>query len=193
MSESIYSIWRSPLGWIGLAASQRGMTAITSPRSTRREARAEINRIVGAHAIDGENSHIRHAQGVLGRYFRQDPHADFMSVKLDESMGTLFEKQVWRRLREIPYGETRTYGDLARSSGRPRSARAVGRCNAKNPWAIVVPCHRVVGKNASLTGYGGGIEMKRRLLELEGVDVTALRATMLAAAPGRKGGHADRD
>jgi methylated-DNA-[protein]-cysteine S-methyltransferase len=81
--------------------------------------------------------------------------------------GTAFEQEVWRALLEIPYGEVRTYGGIAKSLGNARAARAVGLANHNNPIAIVIPCHRVVGANGSLTGYGGGLDMKRRLLALE--------------------------
>jgi methylated-DNA-[protein]-cysteine S-methyltransferase len=79
--------------------------------------------------------------------------------------GTAFERRVWERLTEIPYGETATYGELARELGSV--ARAVGAANARNPISVIVPCHRVVGANGSLTGYAGGLELKRRLLDLE--------------------------
>ena len=112
------------------------------------------------------------------------PSWNAISGKTRLQRGTPLQRQYWQLLREIPYGETRTYHELARALGRPRAARAVGQCNARNPWAIVVPCHRVIGENASLTGYAGGLEMKRRLLELEGIQVTALRAmTSLSATP----------
>jgi methylated-DNA-[protein]-cysteine S-methyltransferase len=81
--------------------------------------------------------------------------------------GTPFQLAVWRLLAEIPYGETRTYGDLARQLGRPSAARAVGAANARNPLSIVVPCHRVVGGGGELTGYAGGLGRKRWLLEHE--------------------------
>lgn len=84
-----------------------------------------------------------------------------------ELRGTEFQKKVWAALETIPYGQTCTYGDIARMVGRPKAVRAVGAANGKNPMWIVVPCHRVVGSNGTLTGYAGGIEMKRRLLELE--------------------------
>jgi len=82
--------------------------------------------------------------------------------------GTPFQAEVWSALRRIPAGETRSYTELAASVGRPRAARAVGRANALNPVAIVLPCHRVVGADGSLTGYAGGLEMKRFLLRHEG-------------------------
>ncbi len=81
--------------------------------------------------------------------------------------GTDFQRQVWRALVAIPYGETRSYGELAAELGRPGASRAVGRANATNPIPIVIPCHRVIGADGSLTGFGGGLPAKRRLLELE--------------------------
>ncbi len=81
--------------------------------------------------------------------------------------GTDFDHAVWDLLRAIPYGETRSYGELARALGRPERVRAVGRANGRNPLAIVVPCHRVIGADGSLVGYGGGLERKRALLALE--------------------------
>lgn len=81
--------------------------------------------------------------------------------------GTPFQRRVWEQLRAIPYGETRTYGELAHALGNPQASRAVGLANGKNPIGIIVPCHRVIGANGSLTGYGGGLARKRRLLDLE--------------------------
>ncbi|MGZ5289742.1 MAG: methylated-DNA--[protein]-cysteine S-methyltransferase [Actinomycetota bacterium] len=81
--------------------------------------------------------------------------------------GGAFQQRVWALLREIPFGETRSYGDLARELGDPALARAVGVANARNPIGIIVPCHRVVGSDGSLTGYAGGLERKRYLLDLE--------------------------
>lgn len=78
--------------------------------------------------------------------------------------GTAWQQEVWRALTEIPFGETRTYGQIAASLGRPAAARAMGRANATNPISVVVPCHRVIGANGSLTGYGGGLHLKTRLL-----------------------------
>ncbi len=83
-------------------------------------------------------------------------------------VGTPFQKRVWAELQRIAYGETLTYSQLAKRAGRPRAIRAAGASNGKNPISIVIPCHRVLGKNGSLTGYGGGLEKKRALLELEG-------------------------
>ena len=84
------------------------------------------------------------------------------------SQGTDFQKRVWRQVAAIPYGETRSYLQIAAAIGSPRAVRAVGAANGANPVPIVVPCHRVIGANGKLVGYGGGLAMKKRLLELEG-------------------------
>src|SRR5262245_28251824 len=81
--------------------------------------------------------------------------------------GTLFQQSVWKELNKIPYGTTTTYGELARKIGNPNASRAVGAANGSNPISIIIPCHRVIGSNHHLTGYGGGIERKRALLDLE--------------------------
>lgn len=84
-----------------------------------------------------------------------------------EMVGTPFQRRVWTALQSIPYGETCSYGDIAREIGSPGAFRAVGLANGHNPIGIIVPCHRVIGSNGSLTGYGGGLERKRALLDLE--------------------------
>jgi methylated-DNA-[protein]-cysteine S-methyltransferase len=95
-------------------------------------------------------------------------------VPLD-MQGTDFQLSVWNYLVKIPYGETRSYAQVAESIGRPQAVRAVGAANGSNPVAIIVPCHRVIGSSGKLTGYGGGLPMKKRLLELEGAWTMALR------------------
>jgi methylated-DNA-[protein]-cysteine S-methyltransferase len=85
-----------------------------------------------------------------------------------EPKGTDFQRQVWNALLDIPYGETRSYGQIARAIGQPSAVRAVGAANGANPIAIVIPCHRVIGANGTLVGYGGGLDKKTKLLELEG-------------------------
>ncbi len=85
--------------------------------------------------------------------------------------GTAFQQRVWTALRAIPYGETRTYGELAAAIGSPNASRAVGMANHRNPIPIIIPCHRVIGANGTLTGYAGGLEIKRKLLALEGINI----------------------
>jgi methylated-DNA-[protein]-cysteine S-methyltransferase len=91
-------------------------------------------------------------------------------------LGTPFQQRVWAALQDIPYGETISYGELAAELGNPKASRAVGLANGKNPISIIVPCHRVVGANGDLTGYGGGIERKRHLLDFERVHTGGMLA-----------------
>jgi methylated-DNA-[protein]-cysteine S-methyltransferase len=104
------------------------------------------------------------ARAQLREYFAGTRTAFDLPVHLD---GTEFQVRVWNALREIPYGTTISYGELARRVGRPTGARAVGAANGRNPVAVVVPCHRVIGADGSLTGFGGGMERKQLLLGLE--------------------------
>ncbi|SHE92271.1 methylated-DNA-[protein]-cysteine S-methyltransferase [Thermoanaerobacter uzonensis DSM 18761] len=91
-------------------------------------------------------------------------------VRLD-LQGTNFQKAVWREISKIPYGKVKTYGEIAKLIGKPKAARAVGQALNKNPIPIIIPCHRVIGKDGNLTGFGGGIEIKKFLLSLEGVKI----------------------
>ncbi|WP_320779109.1 methylated-DNA--[protein]-cysteine S-methyltransferase [Streptomyces sp. CRN 30] len=100
----------------------------------------------------------------LDAYFAGDLKEFTLDLRLP---GTPFQRRVWDRLRTIPYGETRTYGELAADLGNPAASRAVGLANGRNPVGIVVPCHRVIGASGGLTGYGGGLDRKRRLLDFE--------------------------
>jgi methylated-DNA-[protein]-cysteine S-methyltransferase len=129
---------------------------------------------------DGHRYHARRDDGrfadlivQLDEYFAGERTAFDIPIA---QYGTPFELRVWEKLREIPYGETRTYGEIARELGS--SPRAVGRANGRNQISIIVPCHRVVGANGSLTGYAGGLEAKRALLDLE------LGAGRLSEPPG---------
>lgn len=123
-----------------------------------------------AHAPDrstwvADPTAFAEAAAQLEAYFAGElTHFD-LDMRLE---GTEFQLEVWAALRTIPYGQTRSYGWLARQIGRPGASRAVGAANRRNPIGIIVPCHRVIGADGSLTGYGGGLDRKRVLLELEG-------------------------
>jgi methylated-DNA-[protein]-cysteine S-methyltransferase len=103
----------------------------------------------------------------LDRYFKKDLHA--FTVPVDADKGTPFQRKVWEELKRIPYGQTRSYADLAAAIGNPRAARAVGSANGENPVPILIPCHRVIKADGSLGGYSSGTHIKSLLLELEGV------------------------
>ncbi len=108
---------------------------------------------------------LMEAASQLRAYF-EGRRRDF-NLPLDPA-GTEFQKRVWAELRKIPFGETRSYSEIARALGSPNYVRAVGAANGANPIPIVIPCHRVIGADGDLVGYGGGLELKRRLLEIEG-------------------------
>jgi AraC family transcriptional regulator of adaptative response/methylated-DNA-[protein]-cysteine methyltransferase len=133
----------------------------------RRMLETQLKRLrdrLGAVLIPGSNPATRTMEEELAAYFARD--LSEFSLPL-ETPGTEFQRTVWEALRDIPYGTTASYGDVARNIGRPTAVRAVARANGDNRIAIVIPCHRVIGSDGTLTGYGGGLWRKRRLLELE--------------------------
>ncbi|MFC5213176.1 methylated-DNA--[protein]-cysteine S-methyltransferase [Streptomyces coerulescens] len=111
-----------------------------------------------------DESPFAEAEDQLEAYFTGELKEFTLELRL---LGTPFQRTVWEQLRQIPYGETRSYGQLADALGNSGASRAVGLANGKNPIGIIVPCHRVVGANGSLTGYGGGLDRKQRLLDFE--------------------------
>lgn len=123
-----------------------------------------ITRLLGAALAPGEARPLTAAARALDRYFARKLTAFDLPL---EMRGTPFQESVWRALLAIPYGETRSYADIARGVGQPTAVRAVARANGDNRMAIVIPCHRVIGSDGTLTGYGGGLWRKRRLLDLE--------------------------
>jgi methylated-DNA-[protein]-cysteine S-methyltransferase len=119
---------------------------------------------------------LREAVRQLGAYFRRRLTQFDLPLAAD---GTAFQKTVWRALCNVPYGTTASYGDIAIAIGQPTASRAVGLANGRNPLAIVVPCHRIIGRSGSLVGYGGGLDHKQSLLELEGVTITRRRLALV--------------
>jgi len=115
-------------------------------------------------STEGTEPVLEAAAEQLREYFAGERTSFDLPLALD---GTPFQQEAWRALADIPYGETVSYGEQARRLGRPDAVRAVGAANGANPIAIVLPCHRVIGADGSLTGFGGGLETKRRLLDLE--------------------------
>lgn len=146
-----------PIGVLGLMEDGQGLSRVF----LRREG-------VSYDFPEGETPLTAQAAAELEEYF--DRRRKAFTVPLSPH-GTQFQLAVWKALRDIPYGQTRTYGEIAAAMGRPRAARAVGMANHDNPLLIFTPCHRVVGKDGALTGFSCGLEIKRRLLELEGTRV----------------------
>jgi methylated-DNA-[protein]-cysteine S-methyltransferase len=151
-----YTVSDSPVGALLLAADDVGLRHITFMR--------------GRRAVRPDNSWREDAAPFqetirqLRAYFAGSLETFDLPLAPE---GTAFQQEVWRRLCEIPYGETTSYGEIARRLGRPQASRAVGLANGTNPLPIVIPCHRVIGKTGKLTGYGGGLPIKEKLLALE--------------------------
>ena len=154
-----YDVIESPIGPLLVAGAEAGLRRIQFPRQGRAQA-PEAGWV-------RDSRPFREVARQLGEYFA-GKRRTFNLVLAPE--GTPFQRATWRALTEIPYGSTVSYGELARRLGRPGASRAVGAANGANPLPIVVPCHRVIGRDGSLTGFGGGLPVKRALLALEGVD-----------------------
>ncbi len=160
MERIYYAQITSPVGPLLLAASERGLMAlhfgggVPLPQPPDQQWIEAPERLADCAAQ-------------LAAYFRGERRVFQLPLDL---RGTPFQLRCWRELLLIPYGQIRTYVQLAHAVGSPRGFRAVGAANGRNPIAIIVPCHRVVASDGSLGGYGGGLEIKRRLLQLEGAD-----------------------
>lgn len=148
----------TPVGRLKLVASDRGLAAILWENDDPKRVR------LGALAEGERHPVLLEAERQLAEYFAGRRRQ--FSLTFD-FVGTGFQKEVWQALATIPFGETRSYGEIARQIGRPKGVRAVGAANGKNPISIVVPCHRVIGANGALTGFAGGLETKAFLLKLE--------------------------
>jgi methylated-DNA-[protein]-cysteine S-methyltransferase len=154
---SLYTRLPSPLGPLVLVGTTDALTAIWLPSGQDADLRPESGWVETA-------APFREAVRQLNAYFAGTLREFDLPLA---PAGTPFQQRVWRALREIPYGETLSYGELARRIARPAAVRAVGAANGRNPLAIVVPCHRVIGRDGRLVGYGGGLPAKKLLLELE--------------------------
>jgi methylated-DNA-[protein]-cysteine S-methyltransferase len=148
----------SPVGKLKLVASANALLAVLWERE-------RPNRVkLATLKLDLEQPILIETERQLGEYFAGTRNE--FDIPL-EPAGSEFQKKVWRALREIPFGQTRSYLDVAKSVGSAKAVRAVGAANGKNPLSIVVPCHRVVGANGALTGFAGGLDVKAKLLALE--------------------------
>jgi len=156
--NAVYKIIPSPVGDLQLVAGDHGLLAIlwhnTKPK------------IVPSPKLVANHNHptLLEAERQLQQYFQGDRKSFSLQLQL---IGTQFQINVWQALLAIPFGETRSYGQLARELGNPNAMRAVGSANGRNPIPIVVPCHRVIGASGDLVGFGGGLKIKAQLLELE--------------------------
>jgi methylated-DNA-[protein]-cysteine S-methyltransferase len=155
MSEMRYRTIESPVGFITIAGDDDAVIELRMDDESH--APEDRDRVADEHAFQPVVDQI-------DAYFAGELTDFDVNLRLE---GTEFQRKVWAGLLEIPYGETISYGELATRIGQPTASRAVGLANGRNPVAIIVPCHRVIGSTGSLTGYGGGLDRKRTLLDLE--------------------------
>ena len=159
MTELISTTYDSPVGVLTLVGGDSGLRAVIWP-----DGRLDRVGLAGAVLTPGVSPVLGTTADQLDEYFAGTRTS--FDIPLDLH-GTPFQLAAWQALAGIPYGETRTYGEQADAIGRPTAVRAIGAANGRNPVSIVLPCHRVIGSNGSLTGFGGGLEVKATLLELE--------------------------
>lgn len=165
----VYSTFNTPLGEMLAACSDKGLCRLCLPGGTGEQFFSWVSKHFSRPLIEeGKSPLLRKVEEQVNQYLNGERTT--FSVQLD-LRGTPFQRRVWNALLQIPYGCTATYKDIACTAGSPGAARAVGQANNRNPIPIIVPCHRVIGSNGSLTGYGGGMHIKEWLLKLEGIEL----------------------
>lgn len=165
-SATVQSVIDSPLGPLMLAASPQGLQGAWFVQGQRHMPDSS------AWPLAQDNLVLRQAEQILRRYFAGEPVG--FDLPLDLDSGTPFQQSVWRALLKIPRGTTTSYGAISTHLGNPAAVRAVGGAVGRNPLSIIVPCHRVLGADGTLTGYAGGLERKVALLRIEGIEGAAL-------------------
>lgn len=155
-------VFGTPWGWVRVAGGARGLIETSLPAEEKPPGAASDGAAAPGSVVE---ELLERAQEQLGQYLAGQRRQ--FDLPLDLSQGTAFQQRVWAACAQIPYGETVSYRELARRAGLPGRARGVGQAMARNPLPLVVPCHRVVGADGRLVGFGGGLALKRRLLALE--------------------------
>jgi len=158
-----YTVLQTDMGWMAIIGSERGLVGVSLPRRSARESIESLGKSVENAASSPER--FRDLTRRLKAYF--DGYMVSFMDELDLSEATQFQRKVWQATRLIPYGETRSYGWLAEKVAKPGAGRAIGQAMSKNRLPIIIPCHRVIAGDGSLGGFTGGLDMKRRLLQLE--------------------------
>lgn len=154
MKELSIAFYKSPVGILEITASHNGVVSVIFSQGRRKK----------IPSLTRPNRYLKECLSQIDEYFKGQRKT--FNVKLDLE-GSDFELAVWLRVKEIPFGKTLSYGDVARCIGKPLAARAVGGANHRNPLTIIIPCHRVVGSDGALVGYGGGLWRKQWLLDHE--------------------------
>lgn len=170
--ELFWNILETSWGDILIVANLKGIVRITLPGDNTSKILNALCKNRDTILTHKNTNLISQAKKQITEFLRGE-RSEF-HLELDPQ-GTPFQKRVWNALKKIPYGETRCYQDIARAVGSPKGMRAVGMANNKNPMPIVVPCHRVIGKNGDLVGFGGGLPLKKKLLKLETENASKLK------------------
>lgn len=163
MNQAYYSEYDSPIGLTIVVSCKTGICKISLPNTASKTVFTWINQYYDSYEKK-RTKIIDDAIKELNQYFRRKRKKFSTPIQLH---GTPFQKKVWKALQKISYGETTTYGEIAQQIKKPNAARAVGRAIGRNPIPIIVPCHRVIGAQGDLVGYGGGLPLKQKLLRLE--------------------------
>ena len=161
MKSTYFTQMNSPIGTISLCGTEHGLAGIFMENHCHGPSQAQ------RHGWHRDDDFFAEARAQLEEYFAGRRTVFSVDIDRDAVGGTAFQRRVWKALEEIPFGVTISYGELARRINQPAAVRAVGLANGRNPLSIIVPCHRVIGSNGKLTGYGGGMERKQWLLDLE--------------------------
>jgi O-6-methylguanine DNA methyltransferase len=182
MSGIVYTKFDTPVGRMVTAATARGCCLLEfEDRGGLDRIKSRVLKRHGAEMAEGTSSTVDRVRMEVAEYFAGERRR--FSFPLD-MIGTPFQKSVWNELLRIPYGEKRTYGEIAAAIGRPKAVRAIGRANGDNYISIAVPCHRVVESGGGLRGYGGGLWRKKRLLDLEAA--SGAKTAEVGSGPGRE-------
>jgi methylated-DNA-[protein]-cysteine S-methyltransferase len=159
-------IFKSRWGWMGLVETANGIASIVLPKESRKTVESDVRGGTYGQREEASSPRLRAARKQLNEYLAGTRTS--FTLPLDFSKGTDFQRRVWRVLQGLPYGQLRSYQEVATRVGGRQYARAVGNAVGANPLPIVIPCHRIVARDASLGGFSGGLPTKRRLLALEG-------------------------
>ncbi|ADI00064.1 methylated-DNA--[protein]-cysteine S-methyltransferase [Salisediminibacterium selenitireducens] len=173
-SALMYSVMNSPLGDLTLVKSEKGLCYIEfgSSKDTICHVRRKLRTRQIRDELVWNEDELTAVKTQLEEYFNGERTS--FDVALDMK-GTPFQKLVWEKVNQIPYGKTKSYKDIAVEIGAPKAVRAIGGANNQNPVPLIIPCHRVIGSNGSLVGYGGGLDKKEKLLDLEGLKTVTKR------------------
>lgn len=164
METIFYTHLDTPVGLLLVASSNQGLIRIILPGEGRKYLFSRLRKEYSKETLVENGEKNQEAVEQLKEYFNGSRES--FSLRLD-IRGTEFQKSVWKAVVQVPYGQTCSYGEIARRIGKPRACRAVGLANKTNSLPIVIPCHRIIGSDGSMTGYGGGIPLKEKLLKLE--------------------------